>query len=88
MLSTVTPNSGSSESVGFDLTTFAQKGITNSLDPQDNGGGTYNYLKVDTNLAQLALFFSALMLGPANPFRELSTVPFDGVPSGCQYAVS
>ncbi|HEY3671016.1 MAG TPA: heme lyase CcmF/NrfE family subunit [Acidimicrobiia bacterium] len=26
----------------------------------------------------VALFFSALMLGPANPFRELSNVPFDG----------
>jgi cytochrome c-type biogenesis protein CcmF len=26
----------------------------------------------------VALFFSALMLGPANPFHELSTVPFDG----------
>jgi cytochrome c-type biogenesis protein CcmF len=26
----------------------------------------------------VALFFFALMLGPANPFRELSTVPFDG----------
>ena len=26
----------------------------------------------------VALFFSALMLGPANPFRELATVPFDG----------
>ncbi len=60
LLATVTPNSGSPESVGFDLTTFAQKSTTNSLNPQDNGGGTYNYLKVDTNLAQLALFFSAL----------------------------
>ncbi len=26
----------------------------------------------------VALFFFALMLGPANPFRELSTVPLDG----------
>ena len=26
----------------------------------------------------VALFFFALMLGPANPFRELSNVPFEG----------
>jgi len=60
LLAMVTPNSGSPESVGFDAITFAQASTTNSLDPQDNGAGTYNYLKVDTNLAQLALFFSAL----------------------------
>jgi hypothetical protein len=60
LLASVTPDNGSPESVGFDVTTFAQKSTTNSLDPQDNGGGTYNYLKVDTNLAQLALFPSAL----------------------------
>ena len=60
LVALVTPNNGSPESVGFDLTTFAQKSTTNSLNPQDNGGGTYNYLKVDTNLAQLALFPSAL----------------------------
>jgi len=56
LLASVTPDNGSPESVGFDVTTFAQTSTTNSLDPQDNGGGTYNYLKVDTNLAQLALF--------------------------------
>jgi uncharacterized repeat protein (TIGR02543 family) len=55
LLASVTPATGSPESVGFDLSTFAQTSTTNSTDPADNGGGTYTYLKIDTNLAQLSL---------------------------------
>src|SRR5262249_21735990 len=54
----VTPATGSTESVGFDPANFAQTSTASSSDPQDYGGGTYNYLKVDTNLAQLSLAFT------------------------------
>ena len=55
ILASVTPATGSPEAVGFDLSTFAQASTTNSTDPEDFGGGTYTYLKIDTNLAQLSL---------------------------------
>jgi len=55
ILASVTPATGAPESVSFDLSTFAQASTTNSTDPEDFGGGTYTYLKIDTNLAQLSL---------------------------------
>ncbi len=63
IIALVTPVNGSPESVGFDPSNFAQTSTANSTDPQDYGGGTYTYLKVDTNLAQLSL---ASTLPPGN----------------------
>ena len=58
LLASVTPATGSPEAVGFDVSNFSQSSTASSTDPQDYGGGTYTYLKVDTNLAQLSLVFS------------------------------
>lgn len=55
LLATVTPANGSPESVGFDISTFAQASTTGSTDSEDYGAGAYTYLKIDTNLAQLSL---------------------------------
>jgi hypothetical protein len=62
ILASVVSGSGSSEPVTFDAATFAQFSVTSS-DPEDYGGGTYTYLKVGTNLAQLSLSFT---LPPGN----------------------
>lgn len=59
LLAAVTPTNGSSEAVGFDISTFAQTSTANSTNWQDYGAGTYSYLKVDTNLAQLSLGFAS-----------------------------
>jgi hypothetical protein len=63
LLASVTPAIGSPEAVGFDVSNFSQSSTAGSTDPQDYGGGTYSYLKVDTNLAQLSLAFT---LPPGN----------------------
>src|SRR5207342_1011907 len=47
------------EALGFDQTTFAQTSASIDENPEDYGGGTYTYLKTDTNMAQLSLAFSA-----------------------------
>jgi hypothetical protein len=63
ILASVTPATGASEAVGFDVSKFSQSSTTNSTDPENYGVGTYSYLKVDTNLAQLSLAFN---LPPGN----------------------
>jgi uncharacterized repeat protein (TIGR03803 family) len=56
----VTPNNGSAEVVGFDVSTFSQTGEANDGNPDDYGGGLYEYAKTDTNMAQLSLVFNAV----------------------------
>jgi uncharacterized repeat protein (TIGR02543 family) len=73
ILASVTPAIGSTEAVGFDLSTFSQTSTTNSTDPEDFGGGTYTYLKIDTNLAQLSLS-STLPPGSSNDVGPIDLV--------------
>jgi uncharacterized repeat protein (TIGR03803 family) len=55
----VTPTTGSEVLVTFDVSTFAQTSAdSGSINTNDHGGGTYTYLKTDTNMAQLSLAFS------------------------------
>lgn len=59
LLAAVAPANGSAEAVSFDVSTFAQVSLANSTNWQDYGAGSYTYLKIDTNLAQLSLAFTA-----------------------------
>jgi uncharacterized repeat protein (TIGR03803 family) len=59
LLAAVSPNGGAAEALGFDQMTFSQTSSSNDGDPEDYGGGTYTYLKTDTNHAQLSLAFNA-----------------------------
>jgi uncharacterized repeat protein (TIGR03803 family) len=71
LIASVSPNNGSPESVGFDISTFSQTSASNDGNPDDFGGGLYVYAKTDTNMAQLTLAFNALpgnsnSIGPIN----------------------
>jgi uncharacterized repeat protein (TIGR02543 family) len=55
LVASVTPANSSPEAVGFDISTFAQSSTVNNTNADDYGAGTYTYLKIDTNLAQLSL---------------------------------
>lgn len=59
LLALVSPSINSQEAVGFDQSTFAQTSTSHDGNADDYGGGTYTYLKTDTNLAQLSLAFTA-----------------------------
>lgn len=52
------PAGGIPESIGFDITTFAQSG-DNSTNSDDYGAGSYIYQKNSTNTAQLELAYTA-----------------------------
>lgn len=54
----VTPDGGSPVSVGFDPATFTQASSTNNNNSDDWGAGTYEYVKTDTNTAELSLGFA------------------------------
>jgi uncharacterized repeat protein (TIGR03803 family) len=66
LLASVAATNGSPEAVGFDLSAFAQASTANSTNWEDYGAGSYNYLKIDTNLAQLSLTFTAPPTGSNN----------------------
>lgn len=59
LVAAIAPASGSAEVVSFDPSMFAQSSTQNSFDPEDYGAGSYTYLKVETNMAQLSLNFTA-----------------------------
>ncbi|HEX4265005.1 MAG TPA: choice-of-anchor tandem repeat GloVer-containing protein [Verrucomicrobiae bacterium] len=80
LLATVTPANGSPESVGFDISAFAQASTTGSTDSQDYGAGAYIYLKIDTNLAQLSLMATTPPISSNNvgPVDLVFTNPYSG----------
>lgn len=59
LLAVVVPDGSEQLAVGFDQTTFGQTSSSNDGNPDDYGGGTYTFLKTDTNTAQLSLAFNA-----------------------------
>jgi len=73
LLALVSPDNGGMVGVSFDPATFAQVSAANSQDPKDYGGGTYTYLKTDTNAAQLTLAFNAPP-GNSNSLGPISLV--------------
>jgi cyclophilin family peptidyl-prolyl cis-trans isomerase len=55
LLMQVQPYGNSNEIAGFDISTFAQTGLTGDTNTEDYGMGTYGYVKTGTNTAQLTL---------------------------------
>jgi hypothetical protein len=55
LLVQVQPYGNSNEIAGFDISTFAQAGLTGDTNTEDYGVGTYGYVKTGTNTAQLTL---------------------------------
>jgi hypothetical protein len=55
LLVQVQPYGNSNEIAGFDISTFAQTGLTGDTNTEDYGVGTYGYVKTGTNTAQLTL---------------------------------
>jgi uncharacterized repeat protein (TIGR03803 family) len=56
----ITPSGGTQGTIGFDQLTFSQTGAANDLNREAYDGGTYGYVKTDTNMAQLSLAFGVL----------------------------
>jgi uncharacterized repeat protein (TIGR03803 family) len=59
LLAQAAPSNGSPESIGFDLTSFAQSGTDTDTNRDDFGVGNYTYNKTGTNTGQLTLSFAS-----------------------------
>ena len=74
LLASVSPNGGAQSVIGFDVTNFAQASPAKDLNPDEYGGGTYVYVKTDTNMAQLSLAFSEPAPGATNSIGPITLV--------------
>lgn len=73
LLATVTPGDSVSDSLGFDLSTFAECGFAGDSYAGDFGGGNYSYVKTGTNTAQLSVTFTNPP-GNSNSFGPVTVV--------------